>query len=216
MFDATAGVAHANASASTRPKLSPPSAGVTDTFARSSSCVRVSFGTIPSTSIPDSSKPMRACSKPVLQRVGTDQPQPGAGRCVHLRPGAQQRRQALARVVAADEHDRMVAVRRVGLRRDEDAVRNDAIVAWNPPLRRLRRHRRDGDPSVDALHQEPPELQPLLHPAEVAVSMMRGDDRALRERERRDAHGRRHRLVQMHHVELFAREDRADAADAAR
>ena len=61
MSDATAGVAHAKASASTSPKLSPPSAGVTDTFARRSSCVRTSFVTMPSTSIPASSKRMRAC-----------------------------------------------------------------------------------------------------------------------------------------------------------
>ena len=48
-------VAVANDSTSTIPKLSPPRAGETNTFAVSSSWVRTSFVTIPSTSIPASS-----------------------------------------------------------------------------------------------------------------------------------------------------------------
>ena len=62
MSEATTGVAVANASASTSPKLSPPSAGETNTFAAASSALRTSFVTIPSTSIPSSSKRIRECS----------------------------------------------------------------------------------------------------------------------------------------------------------
>ena len=46
-------------------------------------------------------------------------------------------------------------------------------------------------------------MQPVPHPAEVAVRVVRRDDRALRERERRDADRRRHRLVQVQDVELL-------------
>ena len=59
MSEATTGVPVANASISTTPKLSPPSAGETNSFAAASSLSRTSLVTIPSTSIPFSSKRIR-------------------------------------------------------------------------------------------------------------------------------------------------------------
>ena len=43
--------------------------------------------------------------------------------------------------------------------RDQHAVRDHAVVAGQPARGRLGRHRRDGDPRVDPVHQEPPEVQ---------------------------------------------------------
>ncbi len=63
MFEATTGVAIAKASTSTIPKLSPPSAGETNTLAVESSWSRSALGMIPSTSIPSSSKRMRECRR---------------------------------------------------------------------------------------------------------------------------------------------------------
>ena len=87
------------------------------TFARSSSCVRTSFVTMPSTSMPASSKRMRACSSrycsgsvPISRSRA-----PVAGGCRgHARS---KHRQPLARVVPADEDDAVVAVGRVGVAR---------------------------------------------------------------------------------------------------
>ena len=90
MSDATAGVAHANASAITSPKLSPPSAGVTETFARSSSWVRTSFVTMPSTSMPASSKRMRACSSRYWSGSVPIRRSRAPVRLVDARPRAQQ------------------------------------------------------------------------------------------------------------------------------
>ena len=56
-------MAVANASTSTIPKLSPPSAGETNNFDDASSASRSSFGTMPSTSMPSSSKCIRACRR---------------------------------------------------------------------------------------------------------------------------------------------------------
>ena len=79
MSEATAGVAHANASARTSPKLSPPSAGVTETFARSSSWVRTSF--VHDAEHVDSCfvEAEPRVQQPVLQRVGADEPEARAG-----------------------------------------------------------------------------------------------------------------------------------------
>src|SRR5580765_3306157 len=102
MFDATAGVAVANASTSTSPKLSLPSAGETKTLAEAHPRVE----------------------QPVLERVGPDQPQPRAGAPTDLRPRAEEHRQPLALVVAADEDDAVLAAAGVGMLGDHDAVRD--------------------------------------------------------------------------------------------
>ena len=85
MSEATDGVAHANASASTSPKLSPPSAGVTDSL-RALELVRAHL-------VRDDAEHVDArlveaqprVQQAVLQRIGADQPQPRAGRGVDLR-----------------------------------------------------------------------------------------------------------------------------------
>ncbi len=64
----------------------------------------------------------------------------------------------------------------------------------------------DCDPVVDPVEQEPPGRQPDAHPPEPAGRVPGGDDRALRDRERRDADSGRHRLVQVEDVEPLARE----------
>ena len=132
------------------------------------------------------------------------------------RPGLQKRRQPFALVVAADEDDRMVAIGWVGVRRDRDPVRDHAIVARKEARRGLLGHRRDGDPGVDAIHQEAPEVKRGPHPREVAVGVPGSDDRALGIRERRHAQRRCHRLVHVHDIELLLGEHAFHAADRAR
>ena len=148
MSDATTGVAHAKARVSTMPKLSPPSEGATSAFAEASSAVRSAWLRKPSTSIPSSgtrrrdrrsrtasgSAPAIRSRAPVRRRIS------GQARSRTCEP--------LARLLPAGEDDVMLTAARVGLRGDEDAVRNDLVLARQPPLRRLRaparRRRCDG------------------------------------------------------------------------
>ena len=116
----------------------------------------------------------------------------------------------------SDEHDGVVAVRGVGVLGGEDAVRNHPVLARQPPRRRLLGHRRHGDPRVEAVHEEAPEVQRGSHPLELAVCVVRRDNRASRERDRGDAHRRRHRLVHMDDVELLLVEDAPDPPDRPR
>ena len=179
---------------------------------------RTSFVTIPSTSIPSSSKRMPRVQEAVLERVGADQPQPRAGAPADLRPGAQQHRQALARVVAADEDDRGARGRSASACSGiDDAVRDDlepgrraSARPTRPPCARRRSARRSGR-SGSPRPASPTRIQPRS-PAACQVR----DDRALRERERRDADRRRHRLVQVDDVEALLAQHVADAADRAR
>src|SRR6188472_1448129 len=106
MSEATTGVAQANARVSTMPKLSPPSEGATSAFAARSSSV--SSG---------------------CERNGADQPQTRAGAAPHLGPGPEEDLEALASLVPPDEHDSLLTTRRVCLIRDEDAVRDQLVVA---------------------------------------------------------------------------------------
>ena len=50
----------------------------------------------------------------------------------------------------------------------------------DPAGRRFGGHRRHGDPDVDAVHQKAPEMQRGPHPPEIAVCVVGDDDRALR------------------------------------
>ena len=129
-------------------------------------------------------EPQPRLQEPVLQRVGTDQPEPRPGRSPDLRPGAQEHRQSLPCVVAADEDDLVLASLGVGVLGDDDAVRDDLEARAEPALGRLGRHPRDGDPGVDPVDQEPPDRDRRAHPAEFARRMPRRDDRAPRARER--------------------------------
>ena len=129
MSDATAGVAHANARVSTIPKLSPPSDGATSAFVREqllgelvlrrgSRARRFRSGR----------RPRRDEQQRDRERVGADEAQARARRA-----GAPPARPAGARAgpCAAPGGRRrrpVVAAARVGVRRDEHAVRDDLVV----------------------------------------------------------------------------------------
>ena len=125
-------------------------------------------------------EPQARMQEAVLQRVGSDQAQPGAGRGMDRGPRAKQGGQPLAWVVTADEDDDVIAIGWVRLDGGEDTVRNDAVVVGDPAAGRLGGHRRHRDPRVDAVHQKAPEVKTVTHPAEVSVRVMGGDDGALR------------------------------------
>ena len=150
------------------------------------------------------------------QRIGADDPEARAGLASDLRPRAQQHRHALARVVPADEDDPVLATGRVRLRRDQDAVRNQLVVARVPAHRRLARGLGDGDPVVNPVHQEAPHRIADHVPGEVAVGVEGGDDRAFRPGEGGDTDHRRHRLVQVEHVESLAPQDPLDSENRRR
>ena len=114
--------------------------------------------------------------------------------------------QALARLVAAGEDDAVLAVGRIGARRDEHAVRDDLVLAREPALGGLARALGDGDAVVEPVGEEAPDRLRELHPAEVAARVEGRDHRRRAERERRDARRRRHRLVQVDDVEALALE----------
>ena len=153
MSEATAGVAQANASARTSPKLSPPSAGVHGRPSRVENSSRPHL-------VRDDAEHVDARlveAEAARAAAGT-----AAGRCrsaaaarrfaVDLGPGPQQGRQAFARVVPADEDDvvgrGLPGSASVG---DQHAVRDDAVVAGMPargglapPSARPRSARRSG------------------------------------------------------------------------
>ena len=117
--------------------------------------------------------------------------------------------QTLPRLLPAGEDDLVLAAVRVRLRRDQHAVRDDFVVARQPRRGGLARVRRHGDPVVEPVGEEAPRRLADLHPAERAVRVERRDDRHPRDRERRDADRRRHRLVDVEHVEALALRARA-------
>ena len=140
-------------------------------------------------------------------------------RRVDLRPGAQQHLQPLPRLLAAGEDDAVLAAARLGaasgtstpfgidlvLARAASAAADaracsETAIRWSIALDR-------GSPRAGVA--EP-------HPAEVAGGVERRDDRAAGERERRDAERRRHRLVQVEHVEALALEHARDPEERAR
>ena len=122
--------------------------------------------TIPSTSMPASSKRMRACrSRYCSGSVPISRSRAPVAAWI-ARPRAQQHRQALARVVAPDEDDGVVAVGRVGVVGDDDAVRDHPVVAaaasatpTRPPSARRRSARRCG-PSGSPRNAAQDRIQP--------------------------------------------------------
>ena len=72
--------------------------------------VRSSWLRKPSTSIPVLGDPVAREQQANGERIGADDAEPGTRAAVDLRPGVEQHPQALARVVATDEDDRVVAV----------------------------------------------------------------------------------------------------------
>ena len=138
-----------------------------------------------------------------LQRVGPEHAQARTGLTPDLGPGAQQHLQALARLVTADENDRVLTSTGVGELGHRDAVRDHLVFAGEVLVRRGGRVRRHRDPVVEPLGEEAPDRRRELHPGELARGMEGGDERHARERERRDADRRRHRLVHVQEVEAL-------------
>ena len=166
--------------------------------------------------MPASSKRIRACSSrycsgsvPISRSRAPVCP-------VDLRPGPQERGQPLARVVPPDEDDVIEPRLRLGVIGDQDSVRNDAVVAGMPARGRLRGHRRHGDPGVDPVDQEAPEVTAGAEPLELSVGVPGGDQRAAGERECGHADRGRHRLVQVEDVELLLDEGAPYAIDRTR
>ena len=106
-----------------------------------------------------------------------------------LGPRAQQHRQPLAAVVAADEDDAVLAPGPASARgRDQDAVGHDLVLARE--VARCADSRAcvgDGDPVVEPVHQEAPHRLGEPQPAELAGRVERRDDGPVAERERGDA-----------------------------
>ena len=154
--------------------------------------------------------------EPDRERVGAADLEPGTGAPMDLGPGPQEHLQPLAGLLAAGEGDRVLAPGRIDGVGDEHAVRDDLVVAGEPARRRVPRPLGDGDPLVDPAREEAPGGDSELHPAEVARGMVRRDDRRGRHREHRDAGHRRHRLVQVEHVEALPLEHAPDPEDRPR
>ncbi len=160
----------------------------------------------PTTSIPvvGDAKPRE--QEPHSQRIGAGDGQAKARASVDLGPRAEQDLQPLPRLLTAREDDPVLTSAGLRPARHEHAVRDHLVVAGQPPaLRRLRslRHR---DAMVDPVDHEPPHLHSVLHPAELARRVEGRDERAARADERRQADRRRHRLVEVQHVEALALE----------
>src|SRR5438309_44114 len=82
----------------------------------------------------------------------------------------------------AGEDDAVLAPVRVGHRRDQDAVRNDLVVAGKPAPLRLARLLRHRDPVVEAVGEEAPDGRRHPHPAEIPRGVEGGHHRRPRER----------------------------------
>src|SRR5438552_1139890 len=85
-----------------------------------------------------------------------------------LRPRAQQDLEPLPRLLPAGEDDPVLAAARLRLRWDQDAVRDDLVLAGKPAPLRLPRRLGDGDPVVEPVGEEAPGGSSDAHPAEIA------------------------------------------------
>ena len=117
--------------------------------------------------------------------------------------------QPLPRLLPAGEDDGVLAAARVGSSGMRTPFGITSQVARHPARGRVARLLGDGDAAVDALDEEAPDRRGEPHPAEVAGGVVRRHDRAGGDREAGDADRRRHRLVQVEHVEALALERRA-------
>ena len=208
MSEATTGVAHANARVSTIPKLSPPREGATSAFAARSSCgervLRQEAEHVDALVGHAKAREQQAHR----QRVGPDDAQPRTRAPADLRPRAEEHLQALARLLPADEDDLLLTAAGLGLLRDEDAVRDQLVVArgsTGPPISRA------GSEtairwSIRSARKPQTGLASLSHDSSPR-RVERRDDRTAGQRERRHAGRRRHRLVDVDQVELLALED---------
>ena len=177
MSDATTGVAHANARVSTIPKLSPPSDGATSALAAQQlgrEPLLVDDAEHVDPLVGDSRS--RAMSRRTASGSAPISRSRAPVRAVDLRPRPQQRREALARLLAADEDDGSLAAAGVGLRRDHDAVRDDLVVPGEPARGRGGGLLGDGDPVVDAVGRGSPRRPGSREPAEIAGRVEGRDD----------------------------------------
>ena len=198
------------------PKLSPPSDGATSALAEASSAVSCLLREEAEHVDAVVRDPQARQQQPHGERVGAGDPQPRAGSPPDLRPGTQQDLEALPRLLAAGEHDPVLAAARLDVLGNEHAVRDDLVLAGEPALRRCPRLLGDGDPPVEPFLEEAPDRRRQPHPAEVSARVMRPDHRSVEQRERGDARRRRHRLVQVEDVEALPREHTPDPRDRAR
>ncbi len=140
----------------------------------------------------------------------------GSAAPVDLRPGTKEDLQPLPGLLPACERDRVLPSRRVGHIRNQHPVRNDLVVAGQPPRRRVAGPLRDRETLVDPAREKAEHRHRAFHVPEVTRGVVRDDDRGRCHRESRDARHRRHRLVEMEDVETLAFENALDADDRAR
>ena len=140
------------------PKLSPPSDGATSAFAASSSSRQLVLRQ-EAEHVDARRRGTRVAREhePDGERVGADDPQPGAGPPADLRPGAQQHRHPLARLVPADEDDAVLAPFRVGVGGTSTPFGTTSYSPGSQRCGRVARLLRDGDPVVEPVEEKAPE-----------------------------------------------------------
>ena len=148
--------------------------------------------------------------------ICADDTQPGTGAPADLGPGAQEHLQSFSRLLPSDEEDLVIPAVRIRVRRNENAVREDFVFAGQPAVRGVTRVQRDRDPVVEPVDEEAPDRHGGSHPAKVAVRVERSDERNLRQGHGRNRDRRRHRLVDVKHVEALAFERTRHASDGSR
>ena len=168
-------------------------------------------------SMPSSDTPSRVEQQPDGERIGARDDEPRARPATDLGPGAEQDLQTLARLVPAGEDDRVLAVGRVGRARGSarrsGRSRRRRRATGRPRRGRARRRRSAG------------RRDPCRKPQQACrASSSRGRPRrggsrrsaSCATREARDADRRRHRLVEVEHVEPLALEHAPDPEERAR
>ena len=134
-------------------------------------------------------------------------------RLMDLRPGAQEHLQPLPRLLAAGEDDAVLAPARLGA----GGIRTPfGTTSYSPGSHRCAEARACSETAIRWSSRSSRKPQTGIaepHPAELAGRMVRADHRAVPERERRDARDRRHRLVQVQHVEPLPLEHAPDPED---
>ena len=216
MSEATTGVAVANASTSTRPKLSPPSAGDTNSFAAASSgphLVRDDAEHVDAVVV----EPQARVQQAVLQRVGADQTQPRAVRrwiSGHARSSTGSPLRASWRPMKTTWCSRSAGVRVLG---DDDTVRHD--LERRRAASALPTRAAIGDTAMRASTRSTRNPQTAAPAASSRGRRRRATCATIghcAKRERRDADRGRHRLVQVDDVEPLLAQHLADAPDRAR
>ena len=124
MSEASTGVAQAKARVSTMPKLSPPSDGATSAFVEHRRAVSSVLREEADDVDPLVGDVEAREEEPDGERIGARDDEAGARPAADLGPGAEQHLQALARLMAAGEDDRVLALTGIRVVGDQDAVRH--------------------------------------------------------------------------------------------